>query len=121
KCSKRLFGTPSAPRLDYDYSEVRKLAKEVVARRLAIPGVQPKISLTLEKVNSDNRFTIVGIWNGLYVLKPPHESYRQLPENEALIMSLAELCKIDVAPHGLIRFRSGEMAYIAKRFDRVIR
>lgn len=120
RCSRKLFGAPSAPKIEYSYGEVRKLAKEVISRRLAIPGVQPKLSLTFENANTKNRLTIVGLWDGLYVLKPPHKSYKELPENEALMMSLAEICKIDVAPHGLIRFKSGEIGYIAKRFDRVV-
>jgi len=35
-------------------------------------------------------------------------------------MSFAELARISVARHGLIRLKSGELAYIARRFDRVL-
>lgn len=121
KCSKNLFGSATPPNLDYKYSEIQELAKKVISNRLAIPGVQAKLSLGYERVKSHNRLTIVGLWNGIFVLKPPSKDYPQLPENEALIMSLAETCKIEVAPHGLIRFKTGELAYISRRFDRVLK
>lgn len=37
---------------------------------------------------------------------------------EDLTMLLAELAKINVVPHSLIRFADGEIAYITKRIDR---
>jgi serine/threonine-protein kinase HipA len=62
--------------------------------------------------------TIVGLW-GAFILKPPSDEYAFLPENEDLTMDLAEFFNIKVVPHGLIRFSSGEFAYITKRIDRV--
>lgn len=121
KCSKKIFGLTKAPLLDYDMQEIHDLAKEVLNHRLAIPGVQPKLSLVLDKAQKNNpgeRLTIVGLWDGTYVLKPANPSYQELPENEDVTMHLAEVCGIKTAIHGLIRFRSGELAYIAKRFDR---
>jgi serine/threonine-protein kinase HipA len=56
--------------------------------------------------------------HGEYILKPPSTQFKQLPENEDLTMHLAELMKIKTAKHGLIRLKSGELAYITKRFDR---
>jgi serine/threonine-protein kinase HipA len=80
--------------------------------------VQPKLSLSLEKVDaSHHRLTIVGLW-GDYILKPPTEQFPQLPENEDLTMKLAALCGIRTAEHSLIRLTSGELAYLTKRFDR---
>ena len=51
-------------------------------------------------------------------MKPPSKEYRELPQNEDLTMHLANIVKIKVAQHCLIRLHSGELAYITKRFDR---
>ena len=63
------------------------------------------------------RFTIVGLW-GRYILKPQTEQFDHLSEVEDLTMHLAELAKIKVVRHSLIRFEDGELAYITKRIDR---
>jgi len=125
KCSKKIFGKPKAPELVYRFEEINELAKRIIQNRLAIPGVQPKLSLSLviDPANQTNtpreRLTIVGLWDGTYVLKPPNKAHPELPENEDLTMHLAEACGIKTAVHSLIRFSSGEIAYIAKRFDRL--
>lgn len=41
-----------------------------------------------------------------------------MPEVEDLTMHLAELAKVNVVPHSLIRFADGKLAYITKRIDR---
>ncbi len=41
-----------------------------------------------------------------------------MPEIEDLTMRMAELVGIRTAEHSLIRMKSGELAYISKRFDR---
>ncbi|HEX5112181.1 MAG TPA: HipA domain-containing protein, partial [Saprospiraceae bacterium] len=91
-----------------------------VQSQIAVTGVQPKLSLDLEPLNTEKgtkRFTIVGLWGG-YILKPPSEHYQQLPEVEDLTMHLAQLAKIEVVPHSLVRLQSGNLAYITKRIDR---
>ena len=47
------------------------------------------------------------------------ETFQHLPENEDLTMHLAEAFNIPAAMHSLIRLKSGELAYITKRFDRI--
>src|ERR1700692_1418934 len=87
RCSKKIFGNVKAPILDYEMQEITDLAKEVITHRLAIPGVQPKLSLVLDRPNKNNpgeRLTIVGLWDGIYVLKPSNPQYKELPENEDL-------------------------------------
>ncbi|MFZ2863600.1 MAG: HipA domain-containing protein [Ignavibacteriaceae bacterium] len=42
-----------------------------------------------------------------------------MPEVEDLTMHLLELIGIKTAEHLLIKLRSGELAYISKRFDRL--
>lgn len=120
RCSLGLFGSRKPPKIDIGLDEIQDLAEKDIRSRVAIPGVQPKLSLTFLEGKKKSRLTIVGHLNGLFVLKPPHAEYSQLPEIEALTMSFAELARISVARHGLIRLKSGELAYIARRFDRVL-
>ncbi|MCZ2268730.1 MAG: HipA domain-containing protein [Ignavibacteriales bacterium] len=61
---------------------------------------------------------MVGLW-GNYILKPPVEQFPEMPEVEDLTMHLSELIGIKTAEHLLIKLRSGELAYISKRFDRL--
>jgi serine/threonine-protein kinase HipA len=120
KCSLAFFGTRIPPALDYSSTQMQELANEIVVRSVAVTGVQPKLSLTIEPQPGDpkrSRFTIVGLW-GNYILKPPTWEYPHLPENEDLTMHLAQLFGITTAAHSLIRLKSGELAYITKRFDR---
>lgn len=118
QCSKKIFGTATPPVLPYSKADIESLALEVVRSQITITGVQPKLSVDLEKEkNREKRFTIVGLW-GEYILKPQTEQYTNLPENEDLTMHLAELAKIKTVPHSLIRFKDGSLAYITKRIDR---
>ena len=119
-CSKKFFGSSVPPELPYSENNMKELAKQVVQSQIAVTGVQPKLSLDLEPVKAHQgtrRFTIVGLWGG-FILKPPSEHYHQLPEVEDLTMHLAEIAKIEVVPHSLIRLQSGNLAYITKRIDR---
>lgn len=117
-CSKKIFGQPTPPELPYDENDMGKLANQIVQRHTTVPGVQPKLSLEIEKArNGPSRFTVVGLW-GNYILKPSSDDYPQLPEVEDLTMHLASLAKIKVVPHTLIRLKSGSLAYLTKRIDR---
>lgn len=98
------------------------LAKNVVERSVAVPGVQPKLSLSLvkkTKENSDTRLTVVGALGGDYILKPPSHRFPEMPENEHVTMRIAEAFGIRVVPSSLIRLLSGELSYITKRVDRL--
>jgi serine/threonine-protein kinase HipA len=123
RCSKLFFGVAHAPTLPYTLGQINELAEQVVRRRIAVPGVQPKLSLHLEKHDKEHpadprRLTIVGLW-GMYIFKPPSPDYRELPELEDATMHLAEIAGIQTVPHGLIRFASGELGYLTRRIDRV--
>lgn len=130
-CSKRLFETKEPPKVEFSLSHINDLARKLVQARLAIPGVQPKLSIDREirrgRPSADNktsagRLTMMSGSHGLsghYILKPPTERYPHLPEIEDATMHLASICKIRIAAHSLIRLRSGELAYLTKRFDRV--
>lgn len=117
-CSKKFFGTTVPPTIEFAQDEIYAMAAEVVRSQKTVTGVQPKLSLTIQNEDKGpTRFTIVGLW-GEYILKPQTEDYKSLPENEDLTMKLAELSRINVVPHSLIRMESGELAYITKRVDR---
>ena len=122
KCSLAFFGTKIPPSLNYSLSEMNELAKKVVSSHIAVPGVQPKLSLslideTLNKVNL-KRLTVVGALGGNYIFKPPSTTYPEMPENEHVTMKIAEAFGIQTVPSSLIRLGSGELAYITKRIDR---
>src|SRR5882762_7518665 len=131
-CSRKIFGSTLPPELPYPEEQMLQLGLEVVKSQIAVPGVQPKISLDLETTknveknsgkkmdtptNKPMRFTIVGLW-GEYILKPPAKEYPHLPEVEDATMHLAELAGMATVPHSLIRLKSGNLAYITKRIDR---
>ncbi|MBK8922725.1 MAG: HipA domain-containing protein [Saprospirales bacterium] len=121
RCSKKLFGQQLPPVFPYSEEQMEELATQVIRSQMTVTGVQPKISLSIGTGGSrgePKRFSIVGLW-GAYILKPPTRHYPQLPEVEDLTMHLAEIARIAVVPHSLIRLQSGNLAYITKRIDRI--
>ena len=121
KCSMEFFGTQTPPEIAYSLDQMDTLAKNVVERSVAVPGVQAKLSMSLvkkNKENSDTRLTVVGALGGHYIFKPPSDKFPEMPENEHLTMRIAESFGIQVVPSSLIRLLSGELSYITKRVDR---
>lgn len=117
-CSKKFFGTPIPPVLAIEWKELQNMARELVLKSTAVTGVQPKLSLNLERLDARrSRLTLVGLW-GDFILKPPTEQFEALPENEDVTMKMAAEFGIKTAEHTLIRLKSGELAYLTKRFDR---
>lgn len=121
KCAKVFFGYESAPQIPYSLDQMDELAQKVVNRSIAVPGVQPKLSLSLVKdikEKKDSRFTVVDALGGQFVFKPPTDHFPEMPENEHLTMRIAESFGINVVTSSLIRLASGELSYITKRIDR---
>ncbi len=116
-CARKFFGTKDVPLLEYRHEDLDRLAEQVIRAQTSLTGVQPKLSLNLNKHEGSSRLTIVGLW-GDYIFKPQTDDYPQLPENEDLTMHLAEAAKISVVPHSLIRLADGKLGYITKRIDR---
>jgi len=121
KCSLTFFGQKIAPVLPYNFDQMAELAKNVVERSIAVPGVQPKLSMSL--INETNelahgRLTIVGALGGNYIFKPPSNDFPEIPANEHLTMCIAESFGIQTVSSSLIRLQSGELSYITKRIDR---
>lgn len=118
-CARRFFGSGGVPVLPYSRQNINELAREVIESHTTVTGVQPKLSMDINRGGRDepDRLTIVGLW-GRYILKPKSDTYPWLPEDEDLTMHLATLARIQVVPHSLIRFSDGELTYITRRIDR---
>lgn len=117
KCAKKFFGTEKAPALDYSCEELENLALQVIKDQTSLTGVQPKLSLHLNEHEGSQRLTIVGLWGG-FICKPQTIQFDQMPETEDLTMHLAELAKIDIVPHTLMRMADNSLCYLTKRIDR---
>ena len=118
RCSKRFFGTTKVPELELNNKLLKSLADQTINERIAMTGVQPKLSVTLEKKKEQNRLTIVGLW-GEYILKPQHPDFPEMPQSEDLTMHLASVFKMPTCDHTLMEASDGSLVYLAKRFDRV--
>ncbi len=117
KCAKKFFGTEKVPVLEYTCKDLEKLAMQVIKDQTSLTGVQPKLSLHLNEQEGRQRLTIVGLW-GKFICKPQTVQFEQMPETEDLTMHLAELAKIDVVPHTLMRMADNSLCYLTKRIDR---
>ena len=121
KCSLEFFGTPTPPVIEYSLDQMDELAKNVVERSVAVPGVQAKLSMSLVKEvkgKSDTRLTVIGVLGGQYIFKPSSDRFPEMPQNEHVTMRMAGTFGIRVVPSSLIRLASGELSYITKRVDR---
>nr|WP_213521394.1 HipA domain-containing protein [Nonlabens sp.] len=121
RCALDFFGTKKVPELNYSFNEMQKLAMDVVERSISVPGVQPKLSMSLSnniENESNQRLTVVGALGGNYIFKPPNSNFVEMPENEHLTMRIAEAYGINVVKSSLIYLKSGELSYITKRIDR---
>ena len=110
--SKQLKSLNAFP---YTAKEQVQLAVEL-ASKISIQGVQPKLSVILNVKNED--FEIVEI-GGKFILKPPHQLYEEVPQNEDLTMRLAQTVGIKVPIHGMIYNNDQSLSYFIKRFDRI--
>lgn len=103
--------------MDYTKEQIDELAKQVIQDQTSLTGVQPKLSLHLNQHKGSSRLTIVGLWGG-YICKPQTITYEQMPEVEDLTMHLAELARIDVVLHTLMRMADDSLCYLTRRIDR---
>jgi len=100
--------------LEYTAEEQRKEAYNR-ATKMSIQGIQPKLSAKLNI--KEGKFKIVDT-SGRYILKPQHQYFPEMPENEALTMRLAEEIGLEIPLHGLIWSKDNTLTYFIKRFDR---
>jgi len=118
KCVSKIFGLKQMPLIDIDDKKLSSYAKVLIEANITITGVQPKLSLWLEKSKKNFRFTIIDNKSN-YIIKPQSEIYEALPENEDLCMHLADEFGIKTATHCLVKLPSGNLAYITQRFERI--
>lgn len=85
------------------------------ADKMSVQGAQPKLSAIL-RVKA-GQFEIVDS-GGTYLLKPNPPPFEEVPANEALTMTMAAECGIDVPAHGLLPAIDGSWIYFIRRFDR---
>ena len=108
------------PLLDYKFTDLEKLAEQVIFSKMAVTGVQAKISLSIQRKQEKDaakKLTIVGLY-GDYILKPPSLYYPHLPEVEDMTMHLAEVCGLHTVPHTLVYLNDSTLCYLTKRIDR---
>ncbi len=119
-CCKKLFGSTKPPTFPYAWDELNQMAEQVINQHITVPGVQPKLSMHIEKGGRtrDSRLTLVGLEGG-YILKPPVAKYPEMPELEHITMRMAECFGIPTAECGLIPMEDGQLAFITKRMDRI--
>lgn len=114
RCMKALFDTGYIPAINFTLAEIATTAQKM-AGKLSVSGVQPKLSMKLNKKEHALEVVAEG---GEYILKPQGIVYHNLPQNEHLCMALAGAQGIGVPPHGILQLQDGSYAYIVKRFDR---
>lgn len=119
-CCKKLFDSSLPPDLPYSWCQLNKLAENIIRQQVAVPGVQPKLSLHLERHTRprSSRFTLVSMQGG-YILKPPVKEYPEMPELEHLTMLMARIAGISTADCGLITLEDEQRSFITKRMDRI--
>ena len=121
-CSMTFFDVKQQPLFEHSLTQMAELANNVVERSVAVPGVQPKLSLSIvnDTIQDGNkgRLTVVGALGGNYIFKPPSNQFAEMPENEHLTMRIAESFGIKTVKSSLIRLQSGELSYMTKRIDR---
>lgn len=109
-----------SPRLAYLY-DLEKTAEEqrqeafYRASMMSVQGVQPKLSAILNA--AAGRIEIVDT-GGRYILKPQHDYFPEMPQNEDLTMRLAEIIGLNVPIHGMIWSKDNSLTYFIRRFDR---
>lgn len=116
-CIKKFFGTKVLPVLNYTTAQLDRLALQIIQEQTSLTGVQPKLSLHLNEHEGSKRLTIVGLWGG-YICKPQTSRYPMMPEVEDLTMHLAEVARIEVVPHTLMRMADNTLCYLTYRIDR---
>ncbi len=100
--------------LEYTADEQRQEAFNR-ASIMSVQGVQPKLSARLNV--REGRMEVVDT-GGRYILKPQHDYFPEMPQNEDLTMRLADLIGLNIPVHGLIWSKDNSLTYFIRRFDR---
>lgn len=114
KFIKNMFNASELPIIDFGLEDMSQEAQKLTGK-LSISGVQPKLSMKLDKKRNSLTPAAEG---GEYILKPQINAFLNIPENEQCCMDIAAEFKIAVPLHCLVPLKDGSLAYIVKRFDR---
>lgn len=109
-----MFNLTKSPAINFGLADISRQAQKL-AGKLSISGVQPKLSVKLDKKNNE---LIVVAEGGEYLLKPQTPAFTNIPENEQCCMDIAEKLGINIPPHCLLSLKDKSLAYIVKKFDR---
>jgi len=115
KLIRKMFNTSKIPIIDFGLGDMSRKAQRL-AGKMSISGVQPKLSVQLDKKRN---LLIPVAEGGEYILKPQVTAFPNIPENEQCCMDIASAMDIDVPLHCLIPLKDGSLAYVVKRFDRI--
>lgn len=114
KTLRELFGMDTAPVIPLSSLDIPLKAQKMVGK-MSISGVQPKLSLKLDRSKGE---LIPASSGGEYILKPQISQFPHTPENENCCMDIARGFGIDAPPHCLLPLKDSTLAYVVKRFDR---
>lgn len=109
-----IFGTSYLPQVDFGLHDMG-LKAQGLTDKLSLSGVQPKLSVKLDKKQN---LLVPAAEGGEFILKPQINEYPYVPENEQCCMDLAESLGMNVPAHCLIPLKDGTLAYVIRRFDR---
>ncbi len=113
----KLFSSRLKELHDFPFTakEQRELALKQ-ASKISIQGIQPKLSVKLNIHKGEFELVEQG---GIFIFKPPHHIFDELPQNEDLTMRLAKTVGLEVPLHGMIYNLDGSLTYFIRRFDRL--
>lgn len=114
KFFKGMFNSSKCPAIDFTLLDMSQKAQQLTGK-FSISGVQPKLSVKLDKKLN---VLIPVAEGGEYILKPQTATFSNIPENEQCCMDIAESLDIDIPLHCLIPLKDNSLAYVVKRFDR---
>ena len=114
KFFKEMFNSSKLPCIDFGLADISQQAQKL-AGKLSISGVQPKLTVKLDKKQN---MLISVTEGGEFILKPQTSAFGHIPENEQCCMDIAQELNIEVPPHCLIPLKDMSLAYVVKRFDR---
>jgi len=114
KFLKKMFNSPRCPSINFTLKELSREAQKLTGK-LSLSGVQPKLSV---KLNKKQNILIAVAEGGEYILKPQTQTFSNIPENEQCCMDIARKLEIEVPLHCLLPLKDKSLAYVVKRFDR---
>lgn len=109
--------SPKLNRLnDFPYRKEKQLELAFeYSDKLSFSGVQPKLNA---KLRIDTATFEIVRKGGTFILKLPHVTFEELPQNEDATMKMAAFAKIETPFHGMIYAADHSLVYFVQRFDR---